>query len=389
MGQSLFGQTRSELEKQRKQLEQQIVLISKNLSQSQSKQKSVLQKVDNINQRISKAEALVRVNNQEANMLTREINANSQAIDKLRNELKKLKQDYSQMVIDAYKSKSSQNRIMFLLSSNNFLQAYKRLQYMKQFAAHREQQGIEIQEQTKALQELNTRLFEQRKNKETLLAQNRKALERLKRDREAERELMASIRKEQGQYKREIERNQEKISKIDKMIRKMVRDAIAEENKKVGGTSTSRFKMTPEATILGNKFEDNKGKLPWPVEKGYVSRLFGTRKHAVVKTVNTKSDGVRIDTDENSKARAVFEGEVSSIKKDQISGIIIICIRHGQYMSVYKNIDKLYVKKGDKVKRNQFLGTIGKDLTQGTTTLGFYIFKNFSPQNPAEWIYKM
>jgi septal ring factor EnvC (AmiA/AmiB activator) len=382
------GQTRSELEKQRKLLEQQIVLINKYLSQNQSKQQSVLQKVDNINQRISKAEALLRVNNQEANMLTREINANAQAIDKLRNELKKLKEDYSQMVVDAYKSKSSQNRIMFLLSSNNFLQAYKRLQYMKQFAAHREQQGAEIQEQTKALQELNGKLFVQREDKEKLLAQNRKTLEKLKRDKEAEKELMASIRKKQGQYKRELERNQQKISEIDQLIKKLIRDAIAEENKKVGGTSTSRFKMTPEATVLGNKFEDNKGKLPWPVEKGFVSRPFGTRQHAVVKTVKTKSDGVRIDTDEGAKARAVFDGEVSKIQIVPNSYNIIF-IRHGQYLSVYKNIDKLFVKKGDKVKRNQFLGTIGHDLTDGSTTLGFYIFKNNSPQNPADWVYKM
>ncbi len=382
------AQTRNELEKQRQLLEQQIVLISKNLNQSQSKQQSVLKKVENINQRISKAEALVRVNNQEANMLTREINANTQAIDKLRNELKALKEDYSQMVVDAYKSKSSQNRIMFLLSSDNFLQAYKRLQYMKQFAAHREQQGAEIQNQTIELQQLNEKLFQQRDDKEQILAQNRETLEKLKRDRESERELMASIRKEQGQYQREIERNQEKISKIDRLIRKLIREAIAEENKKVGGTSTSRFKMTPEATLLGNKFEDNKGKLPWPVEKGFVSRPFGTRQHAVVKTVKTKSDGVRIDTDEGAKARAVFDGEVSKILLVPNS-YNIICIRHGQYISVYKNIDQILVKKGDKVKRNQFLGTIGHDLTDGSTTLGFYIFKQDSPQNPAEWVYKM
>ncbi len=386
--QATIGQTRSELEKQRKLLEQQIVMINKNLSQSQSRQQSVLQKVDNINQRISKAEALVRINNQEANMLTREINANAQAIDKLRDELKKLKEDYSQMVVDAYKSKSSQNRIMFLLSSSNFLQAYKRLQYMKQFAAHREQQGIEIQEQAKVLQQLNARLFQQREDKEKLLVQNRNTLEKLKRDREAERELMASIRQKQGQYKRELERNQQKITEIDQLINKLIREAIAEENKKVGGTSSSRFKMTPEASILGNKFEDNKGKLPWPVEKGFVSRPFGTRQHAVVKTVKTKSDGVRIDTDEGAKARVVFDGEISQIQIVPNSYKIIM-IRHGQYLSVYKNIDKLFVKKGDKVKRNQYLGTIGHDPTDGSTTLGFYIFKNNSPQNPADWVYKM
>ncbi len=386
--QSFNAQTRSELEKERQQIEQQILQINNNLSQNRSRKQSVLDKVQTLNQRISAAQSLVRVNNREANLLSREIDANTQTIDKLRNELKKLKTEYSQMVVDAYKSKSSQNRIMFLLSSDNFLQAYKRLQYMKQFAAHREQQGFEIQKQTAELQQLNEKLFEQRKDKEKLLAQNRQTLEKLQKDKAAEKDLIASIRQKEGQYKKELERKQDKINEIDRLIQKLIREAIAAENKKLGGSSSSRFKMTPEATVLGNKFEDNKGKLPWPVEKGFVSRPFGMRQHAIVKTVKTKSDGVRIDTDEKANARAVFDGEVSEVQVVPNSYNIIM-IRHGQYISVYKNIDKLFVKKGDKVKRNQFIGTIGSDPADGSTTLGFYIYKNNSPQNPADWVYKM
>lgn len=386
--QVFYAQTRNELEKERQQIELQIRQINNSLSKSQSKKQSVLDKVQTLNQRISTAEALIRVNNREANILSREINANTQAIDKLRNELKKLKNEYSQMVVDAYKSKSSQNRIMFLLSSDNFLQAYKRLQYMKQFAAHREQQGIEIQKQTVELQQLNEKLFEQRKDKEELLVQNRKTLEKLQKDKSAEKELVASILQKEGQYKKELERKQDKITEIDKLIQKMIREAIAAENKKVGGSSSSRFKMTPEATVLGNKFEDNKGKLPWPVVSGFVSRPFGTRQHAIVKTVKNKSDGVRIDTEPSAKARAVFEGVVSYIQIVPNSYKIVM-IRHGQYLTVYRNIDKLLVRKGDKVSINQFIGSIGQDPADGSTTLGFYIYKNKTPQNPADWVYKM
>lgn len=388
IGQVVFGQTRSELEKERKQIEQQILLINKNLEKSQSKKQSVLEKVQNINQSIAAAERLIRINNREANMLSREINANAQAIDKHRNEIKKLRKEYAQMVVDAYKSKSSQNRIMFLLSSDNFLQAYKRLQYMKQFASHREQQGREIQRQTIALQNLNESLIKQRKDKEKLLAQNRKTLEKLTKDQMVERELIASIRQKEGQYEKEIKRKQQKINEIDQLIQKLIREAIAAENKKVGSSSRNRFKMTPEATLLGNKFEDNKGKLPWPVVSGFVSRSYGTRQHAVVKTVKTSSEGVRIDTEPGAKARAIFDGEVSKVMVIP-NAYKIVMIRHGQYISVYKNIDKLNVRKGDKVKRNQFIGSIGKDLSDGSTTLGFYIFKNSAKQNPAEWIYKM
>lgn len=388
LGQNGFGQTRSELEKERQQIEQQILQINKNLNQSQSKKQSVIDKVQTINQRIAAAERLVRINNREANMLSREIDANAQAIDKYRTEIKKLRDEYAQMVVDAYKSKSSQNRIMFLLSSENFQQAYKRLQYMKQFAAHREQQGKDIQTKAEELQKLNKTLIQQRKEKQQLLSQNRNTLEKLNKDRVAERELIASIRQQEGQYERELKRKQQKIDEIDQLIQKLIREAIAAENKKVGGTSNSRFKMTPEATVLGNKFENNKGKLPWPVVSGFVSRPYGTRQHAVVKTVKTKSEGVRIDTEPGSKARVIFDGEVSKIIIIP-NAYKVVMIRHGQYISVYKNIDQLYVKKGDKVKRNQFIGSIGQDLTDSSTTLGFYIYKNSSTQNPANWIYKM
>jgi len=388
LGQYSFGQTRKELEKERQQIEQQIKQINNNLNQSQSQKQSVIEKVQSLNQRINAAERLVRINNREANMLSREIAVNTQAIDKLRTQLKQLKTEYRQMVIDTYKSKSKQNRIMFLLSSDNFLQAYKRLQYMKQFAAHREQQGIEIQKQAQELQSLNEKLFKQRKAKEELLTQNRKTIERLNNDKAAEKELIASIRKKESQYKKELERKQKKINEIDKVIQKLIREAIAAENKKLGSNSSNRFKMTPEAKLLGGKFEDNKGKLPWPVESGFVSRPYGTRRHAVVKTVMTKSEGVRIDTQEGAKARAIYDGEVSKIISIP-NALKVIMIRHGQYISVYKNIEKLNVRKGDKVKRNQFIGTIGQDLTDGSTTLGFYIYKNSKTQNPADWIYKM
>ena len=384
-----FAQTKSELEKERQLIQQQIKQINKSLNQTKSEKQSVLVRVQTINQRISAAERLVKLNNREANLLTREINANSLAIDKLRTQIKELKDSYSQLVVDAYKSKSQQNRIMFLLSSDNFQQAYKRLQYMKQFSVHRKQQALEIQEQTKEIQKLNASLIEQRKEKEKILAQNRESLKKLNEDKVAEQELIATIRKDENKYESQLKNKQKEIDKIDRLINELIRKAIAEENKKVGGSSSSRFKMTPEATLLGNKFEDNKGKLPWPVLSGYVSRPYGTRRHAIVKTVNTTSEGVRITTEEGAKARAVYDGEVSQVLVIPNTNMYIVIVRHGQYLSVYKNINQLSVKKGDNVMRNQFIGTIGKDITDSTTTLGFYIYKNNKTQNPADWVYKM
>ncbi|HET8809548.1 MAG TPA: peptidase M23, partial [Flavobacteriaceae bacterium] len=168
-----YGQTstREELEKRRLELKQEIVKINSLLLNTQQKEKSVLTKVSDLDKRIKTTENLIAVINREANLLTREINENQKNIEKLRKELKKLKEDYAKMIVRSQKSGSQQNRLMFLFSSESFLQAYKRLQYMKQYANYRKEQGLRIKDQTKLLQVLNKNLIEQKKDKENLLAE--------------------------------------------------------------------------------------------------------------------------------------------------------------------------------------------------------------------------
>ena len=184
---------------------------------------------------------MIRVTNQEANLLTKEINTNLNKIDKLRKDLEKLKEDYAKMIKKSYKSKSNQSRIMFLFSSEDFLQAYKRLQYMKQYTEYRKDQGLEIQRQTQLLQQLNTDLVEQRKAKEELLSQNRITQSKLQQDKKQQQELVASIRKKAGNFEKELKQKQEEVSRIDREIDRLIREAIAAENKKKGSSSTSKF----------------------------------------------------------------------------------------------------------------------------------------------------
>lgn len=384
----LFAQTKSELEARRKEIQKEIIEINKILVSTQQKEKSLLEEVEETQIRIRSVEKLVRVYNQEANLITQSITENSNKIDRLRSDLSNLKEDYALMIQESYRSNNQQNRIMFLLSSSSFFQAYKRLQYMKQYANYRKQQGDEIKEKTEELQSLNDELFEQRKEKESILADNRKAKSKLLEDQKNLQSLVAQVKVKEKDFKGEIQDKQKQVAKIDQEIQRLIKEAIARENAKSGSKSTTRFKLTPEAEALAEDFSQNKGKLPWPVASGIISMRFGKHRHPIVTTTMIESNGVRIDAEKNSNARAIFEGEVSQINKIPGANIAIM-IRHGDYISVYNNLDKVYVEKGDRVFRNQDIGRIGTNPSSGKTTLFFQLFKNLKKLNPEHWIYKM
>ena len=376
------------LEKQKKLLQAEIKQINTLLFNNSNREKSILSQVEDLDVKISVRTELVKVNNQQANLLTQQINVNQRDITNLRKELDELKKDYAEMIQKSYKSKSSQNRLMFLFSSEDFLQAYKRIQYMKQYTNFRKKQGEVITQKTKTLQSLNKALFEQKAQKEALVMENRKAQKELQQERRSQQRLIRGLKSKSRSLALEIKQKQRKAAEIDKVIERLIREAIAASNKASGKSVKNAFALTPESKLLAANFVANKGKLPWPVEKGIVIQRYGTQPHPVVKTTMIKSNGVTIATTPKSKARAVFEGEVMTILSFKGSNPTIL-IKHGNYITTYKNIGKVYVKKGDKVKAKQPIGEIFTHPQTGKTTLQFSVFNALKPQNPKSWIYRM
>ena len=376
------------LEEQKKRLQQEIKQINTILFSNIRKEKSVVSKVEDLDLKISVRSQIVKVNNQQANLLTRQINVNQRDITNLRSELKNLKKDYANMIVKSYKSKSSQNRLMFLFSSADFLQAYKRIQYMKQYANFRKKQGEEISEKTQTIQNLNKTLLDQKIIKEALVAENKIVQNTLMKERKFQQNLIRSIKSKSRFLTTEIKQKQQQSAAIDKEIERLIREAIAASNKLAGKASKNVFALTPEAKLLAKNFVANKGKLPWPVEKGVVTQRFGTQPHPLVKTTMIKSNGVTIATNPRSKARAVFDGEVMAILSFKGSNPAVL-IKHGNFITTYKNIAKVYVRKGQKVKSKQSIGEIFTHPQSGKTTLQFSVFNELKPQNPNNWIYKL
>jgi len=332
---------------------------------------------------------LIKITNQQANILTREINDNQKQITQLRDKLKVLKEEYAAMIVISYKSKSEQSKMMFLLSSTDFQQAYKRLQYIKQFASYKKKQSEIIKLQTLKLQELNRSLSAQKTDKQQLIENNRVVKDELDKELKEQKSLIASIKRNLSAYNTQIRKKQQEADKIDKEIQKIIRAAMASSNKKAGKSESSKtFSLTPEDRALAQSFTSNKGKLPWPVEEGVVKMRYGNHPSPIDRTVTIKSNGVRIATNKGEKVRTVFNGTVNSIIVPK-NGNITVMIQHGNYFTVYKNLSKIYVKKGEKVTTKQDIGEVLTSRSSGETVLSFLVFKGLETQNPSHWVYKM
>ena len=375
------------LEAQKKRLQQEIVQINALLKSSAKKRANVLTEVETVQLKMDRQDALIRLTNRQINRLNQEITLNLRNIEQLRAELTQLKKDYAEMVVAARKNQSTQNRLMFLLSSESFWQAYKRMAYMKQYAAYRKQQGEQIAEKTKTLQQYTNDLVAQRKNKERLIRENRDAQKALDTVRARQNNLVQQLKKKEKSYAAQIKKKQKQQEAIDKEINRLIREAIAASNKKAG-TKTTSFVLTPEAKALAASFAANKGRLPWPVEKGIVIQKFGTQRHPVVRTTTIKSNGVTLSVPAGAEARSVFEGKVLNIVQFKGSNPIVL-VQHGNYITSYKNLSKVYVKKGDKLSAKQVIGQIFTNKDTGKTALQFSLFQNTTPQNPALWLYQM
>ena len=389
-----FSQTRKQLESQRKKYKSEIVKLNKLLFNEVKKEKNALEDLKDINQKIDVRNKLINTINLEAKVLSNEIRTNERKIAKLNKNLDALKADYAEMIYKSYKSKSQQSRTMFLLSSQNFYQAYKRLEYMKQYTQFRKKQGEEILVQADFIKKLNDSLFYQKQIKDTLILVEKNQKKEIESDKNSQEKLISKIKKKEGKYKREIKKKVREDKRIAAKIDKLIKAEIAKANKlaraknkgkKVVSKRNDKFILSPEAKALATKFESNKGKLPWPVKEGIVVRRFGKQPHPTFPGIIINGTGLHIVTSKGSNAEAIFNGEVLNVLIGS-GGTKNVMIRHGNYITSYNNLENSYVKKGDKIVVGQKIGRIFTDKVSKKTKLIFVLFKNTTRLNPASWM---
>ena len=380
---NLFCQSKSELENQRKNLLNDIKKIEKKLSNTKQEKGFVLANAEDVNFKVKLQENLINNINDQLNLIVSEIDYNENKLRELNSRELSLKNELSKMILKSYKKRSDLNKIMFIFSSTSFAQAYKRIQYFKQYSNFQNKTINKIKSTTKEINITIKVLDSQKIDKQNLIKENKIIKKELSDEYVKLNGLIFNINKNQKEFVSQIKSKQKLSREIDRKINKLIAEAIAKSKKNQNSIS-----LTAEAQLISKNFNTNKGKLPWPVSKGYVVLGFGKQPHPIVKTTTIQSNGVRIRTSKDIQARSIFNGVIYSIILSK-NNTYTVLIQHGNFFTVYKNLSEIFISKGDKVSTKELIGKIATDVSTQQTILSFSIFKEGTPQNPSSWIFKM
>jgi septal ring factor EnvC (AmiA/AmiB activator) len=360
------GQNRKELEKKRESLDRQIRTTTALIDQARKEQRVTQQQLQLLESQIDAREQLIRAMNGELRQVDSKIQEDQAMVISLKEDLEKLKQEYGRMLQFAYRNRSSYDRMSYLFAASSFQQAYKRSRYLDQIAAQRTRQAALIEETRQEIESRLNGLKEQREEKSRIMAQEQAEKQKLAADRNGQQSALSTLRKEEGRLKETQRKQQKQRNDLDAAIRKAIEESL-KPKAKAGTTSKPTtgkldLTLTPEAKELNADFEKNKGKLPWPVEKGVITSRFGKQPHPVLPGITIENNGVDITTEKGAAVRSIFRGDVSSVIVIPGAGKAVI-LSHGAYRTVYSNLREVSVAKGQKVDTKQTVGTVLTDDT--------------------------
>lgn len=411
------GKSKKQLQSEITSLQKEITTANQLLKKTKKDKEMTLNEVNLLDKKIKQREQLIKAYNEQIAVLDEEINAGQSNIKTLNADLSKLRKEYAKMITFANKNRSHYDKLGFVFASQNFNQAFRRLRYIREFSDARKVKMDQIASTERRISGEVEASQQAREEQAALLKDEKEQQEALKKEKEELNSQVAKLKKKEGNLQQDIKNKQQQTQKlqkaIDDIIAEEIRKANAEAerkrkeeakkkaaaNKDKGKTATATapatpapskekgMALTPSEQTLSSNFVNNKGKLPWPVERGVVSSSYGKHASVVSSKVTVTNNGIDIATTEGAKARAVFDGEVASVAKLVGSNTVVI-IRHGEYFTVYSNLENVTVKRGDKVKTKQNIGTVHTNKNENKTEIHFELLKEQSRQNPANWLSK-
>jgi murein hydrolase activator len=373
----LRAQTISDLQKRKDKTKQEIEYINRLLNETGESSKVTINKLSMINQQITLRNNLIFNYTSQLQLLQHSIDNNILAIEMMNGDIENLRAQYADMIKQAYRNKGNYSQLVFLLSSESFNQAYKRMLYLRQMARFRQNQTIQIEAIRSILKTKTIELSQREEQQQNVINQQLAESSKLN----LEMQKQSDYHKKLQQKEKELKKNLVEQQKVEERLQREIERLIAEEAKK-----TKTTPITPEEKTLSNSFEKNKGKFPWPVEKGIITDKFGEHAHPVMKHIIIKNNGIDITTSPGITARSIFNGTISRVFAIP-GGNKAVIVRHGEYITVYSNLNTVFVKQGDVVVTKQEIGSIYSDETEDNkTVLKFQIWKENLKLNPEEWI---
>ncbi len=424
--------SKRDLENKKKRINEEIREINQMLSETNANKKHSMGALLNLNIKLQKRQELINTINAQLSDLERDIQSSQGQVSTLKANLEKLKKEYARMIVFAQRNRDSYSVLMFIFAADDFNQAYARMKYMQQYSEFRRKQAIEIiNTQTQLIAKLNE-LNSQRQEKNELLVHEQAEKKTLSTERKAKEQVLTELQQKEKKLKAELEKKKEDAVLLQLAIKKLIEAEIkrkaeeaerrqkekalaakkakeakekqlAAEKKKKNKTDAPVKKTEPESVAVEKKdrlvpelseeaealsadFANNRGKLPWPVSKGVICEGYGEHEHPAIKGFMMFNNGVEICATKGMQARAVFEGEVTGIAVSPAGGNLVI-IRHGEYLSVYSNLDDVLVKTGQKVSVKQPIGTVLYNADEDRTSMNLQIWKGQKTMDPGGWLF--
>ncbi len=380
------AQGKEALQKQRDEINKQIQVTNQLLKETEDTRKNTQNQLNLTASKIQLRKKLITTITSEIAGLNSAIAENEQQINLLEEDLERLKKEYADMIYRAYVNRNTYDKLLFVFSSDDFFQALKRTRYINQYSEYRSRQAQLITNTTEKLQQTQLQLESQIEEKTQLLQNERAEQEALANDQRRQESIIGKLQSETKNLKKKLRQQEQERDKLNKEIQRIIEAEIAAAKKDNAGT----FALTPEAAALSASFESNKGKLPWPIERGVITGRFGKQPHPVLPGITIENNGIDFTTSRGEQVRAIFEGTVTSVFTIPGAGKNII-ISHGAYRSVYTNLQDVFVTTGDKVTTKQVLGILQTDEDENKTVAHLEIWKisgsGTTKQDPTQWIF--
>ena len=395
--QPLFPQSIAELEEKKKQALENLAQTNKLLNETQKSKQGSVNKINLIKRNIKERKTVIQSLNSQIEALERNIGVLRTEKQQLEERLRYLKADYAKLIRETHVRRNHFSPLLFILSSDNAGQAYRRFRYLQEFSDYRKKQAFEIQRVTAQLAVKEKNLTNDVDKKERVLTEKEREAKKLESDRQQESKMLTQLQKKEKKLKDQQKKQQRQANELNNKIQKLIaaeirkdeerrRQAANESAKESGKPVPTTFEMSKDEKLIAGNFEKNKGRLPLPVEKGFISGHFGVQPHPVLSHVTTNNKGIYIQAPSGSSARAVFEGVVTQCFMVPGSNSAVI-VKHGNYRTVYSNLTEIYVKEGDKVSTKQRIGKIFVDTeNDNKTELYLMIYRDTSIQNPELWL---
>ncbi len=375
-----FSQSKKDLESQKRKTQEQIQKTAKLLDETKQGRKKTYNNLLLLNEQIESRKSLIQKISEEVNFLDERILENEGTISSLQSDLDELKAAYARMIQHAYRIKSSQDRLIFILSADDFNQAYKRLAYLRELAKFRRSQADAILNTQEEIQAQNLKLDSTKQEKLSLLTDKENEAQKLNSEVKEKNNLIENLKSREQELRSQLQAQKQRADKLQREIERL----IAEEAKR---SASEGYAMTPEEQLISKEFGNNKGRLPWPIASGVITGKFGKQAHPVLAGVYINNNGVDISTSKGSIVRSIFGGEVRKVFR--VPGYQnAVIIRHGNYLSTYTHLESVYVSVGDEVSAKQSIGSVHTDVNDGETVVHMEVWYGQKVLDPEQWLAK-